>query len=113
VATSRRLLDELNIDVALEFVYKFRYQADYRNAGAEHELCHVFLGRTPRDVRANRHEIAELAYLSVDELEEAFAVNPGEFTPWFLMEWRTLRKRHGARLLAYISAVAGDGGTGS
>ncbi len=105
LATSRRLKDELNIDAALEFVYKFRYQAEYGTAGAEHELCHVFLGAAPRDVRANRHEIAELNYLSVDELEDAFAATPGRFTPWFLMEWRTLREQHGSRLLAY----AGDG----
>lgn len=100
-ATSRRLQDELNIDAELEFLYKFRYQADYGKAGAEHELCHVFLGRTPRGVRANRHEIAELKYMRVDELEVAFAATPEKFTPWFLMEWRTLREQHGARLLAY------------
>ncbi len=104
VATSRRLQDELNVDAALEFVYKFRYQADYGKSGAEHELCYVFLGGAPRDVRANRHEIAELKYLSVDELEDAFAATPAKFTPWFLMEWRTLREQHGTRLLAY----AGD-----
>jgi isopentenyl-diphosphate delta-isomerase len=102
VATSRRLQDELNVDAGLEFVYKFCYQAGYGNAGAENELCHVFLGRTTGGIRANRHEIAELEYLSADELEAAFETRPGEYTPWFRMEWRTLRERHAARLGVYI-----------
>jgi isopentenyl-diphosphate delta-isomerase len=101
-ATSRRLQDELNVVAGLEFVYKFCYQAGYGNAGAENELCHVFLGRTTQGVRANRHEIAELEYLSVDELETAFEARPDDYTPWFRMEWRTLREHHAARLEAYI-----------
>ena len=41
VATRRRLRDELNIDVELEYVYKFIYQAEFGEFGSEHELCHV------------------------------------------------------------------------
>ena len=101
LATARRLRDELNVDAELEFIYKFNYQVGYGDAGAENELCHVYLGRIPDGVRANRHEIAELDYLTGAELEQAFAANPESFTPWFRMERRTLREQQAARMDAY------------
>lgn len=102
VATSRRLQDELNIDVPLEFAYKFCYRAPFGEAGAEHELCHVYLGKAPRDFRPNENEVAAVKFLAVDELERAFVSHPEEFTPWFKMEWRTLRDEHATQLGGYI-----------
>ncbi|MDH3547499.1 MAG: isopentenyl-diphosphate Delta-isomerase, partial [Gammaproteobacteria bacterium] len=58
VATQRRLHDELNIETALEFVYRFNYQASYARLGSERELCHVYLGKTIDQVRPNEHEIS-------------------------------------------------------
>ncbi len=102
LATARRLLDELNVEAGLEFVYKFCYQADYGAAGAENELCHVYLGTAPRDIRPNASEIAAVTFMDVLDLERALDSRAGEFTPWFRMEWRTLREQHGAQLDAYI-----------
>lgn len=103
VATARRLQDELNTDARLEFVYKFRYRAEYGAAGSEHELCHVYLGRAPDDIRPNPHEIAALRFMHADELEQAFDTEPQDYTPWFRMEWRALRNEHSAQLHAYVS----------
>lgn len=104
IATSRRLADELNIEAELEHVYRFAYQATFGSAGAEHELCHVFLGRVPGEVRANVHEIEEIRYLNADSLEREFERAPGHFTPWFLMEWNTLRSDHAGALEKYLGA---------
>ncbi len=101
VATRRRLQDELNIEATLEFVYKFCYQAQFGGRGAENELCHVFLGRTAGVVRPNGHEIEAIRYLDPDALQQAFATTPEEFTPWFRMEWKTLRDEHRAVLAQY------------
>lgn len=90
VATRRRLLDELNIEAELEFVYKFAYQASYDEAGSENELCHVFLGRAPADIRPNEHEIAAVRFITPADLDREFAEQPETLTPWFNMEWRTL-----------------------
>jgi isopentenyl-diphosphate delta-isomerase len=49
LATSRRLLDELNFEAELEHLYYFCYQAEFGDAGSENELCHVFLGRSTDD----------------------------------------------------------------
>ena len=101
VATRRRLRDELNVETPVEFVYKFRYQAAFGDAGSEHELCHVFLGRAPASVEPNGHEIAAIRYASVAELERELVESPDAFTPWFKMEWEVLTTEHADRLARY------------
>ena len=101
VATTRRLQDELNIEASLEFVYKFTYQALYADKGAEHELCHVYLGHVGDDVRPNDHEIAAIRYLAPDKLLAELAGDGSMFTPWFKMEWTTLVDEHRDQLARY------------
>ena len=100
-ATARRLHDELNIEARLEFVYKFTYQAQYEDIGAEHELCHVFLGRFDGNVRPNDHEIAAIRYVAPGGLLADMADADDKFTPWFRMEWSTLVGRHRDALARY------------
>ena len=101
VATSRRLDDELNIRAELEFVYRFIYRARYGEAGSEHELCHVFLGRLTDEPRPNVSEIAALRRVRPPELDQELDASPDSFTPWFRLEWDALKKGHAARLSAY------------
>lgn len=102
-AASRRLQDELGTRAALEFVYKFTYQARYGHLGSEHELCYVYLGRIAAPVQANDHEIVSIRFVSIDELERDFRENPDRFTPWFVMEWARLKKDFAERLEEYAS----------
>lgn len=102
VATRRRLLDELHVDVPLEFVYKFRYRADFGEAGAEHELCHVFLGRLSDPPEPNDHEIAAIRFLEAEELGRELALRPERYTPWFIMEWQALGNEHSAQLAGFV-----------
>ena len=44
-AVRRRLQEELGMSAELEFLFKFRYQAQYDDQGAEHELCWVYAGQ--------------------------------------------------------------------
>lgn len=101
IATERRLLDELNITAELEFMYHFRYQASFGEAGSEHELCHVFLGRAGDDVRPNESEIASVRFVSAEELDTDLAERPERFTPWFKQEWRMLREYYADELARY------------
>jgi len=103
VATQRRLLDELNIETSLEFIYKFSYEAGFGDLGSENELCHVYLGRVGESVRANDHEIAAIRYVSVDALATELDESAGKFTPWFKMEWQTLVAEHRERLANYCA----------
>lgn len=98
VATRRRLRDELNIDASLEFVYKFQYQAAYRDLGAEHELCHVFLGNVSGEPRPNAQEIEAIRFAGVAQLDALLDDAAERFTPWFRMEWQALRRDYSAAL---------------
>lgn len=107
LATRRRLQDELNIETALEFVYKFSYRAEFGAAGSEHELCHVYLGKIDGPVAANEHEIAALRYVPADTLAGELDALPQQFTPWFKMEWLTLVHDHRAVLAHYCELSRG------
>jgi len=102
VAALRRLEDELHTTSSLEHVYYFTYQASFGELGSEHELCHVFLGRTDDNPRANATEIAEIRYVLPGELDQEFESNPDAFTPWFKLEWQCLREVHPAVLNKYL-----------
>ncbi len=101
VATQRRLLDELNIEAELEFVYKFDYQASFGERGSENELCHVYLGRAPADIRPNESEIAATRFIAPAELDREFAQEPESLTPWFRMEWQALNSGYRETLEKY------------
>ena len=103
-ATRRRLEEELGIDIELEFVYRFQYQAAFGEAGSENELCSVYLGRCLQDVKPNQTEIHAIRYLSAEELKREMESRPGEFTPWFRQEWNSLTEEHAAALYNYLSA---------
>jgi len=101
IATTRRLQQELDTGSALEFVYKFAYQARYDDQGSEHELCSVYLGRLEREATANDTEIAALRFVSARELQQEIDAEPERFTPWFKMEWQRLNEEFPNRLQVY------------
>lgn len=104
VAAGRRLEDELHTGSELQFVYRFIYQAAFGELGAEHELCHVFLGRVDGDPSANDTEIEALRYVSAADLDREFSATPNAFTPWFKLEWERLKDEFSDVLAVYASA---------
>lgn len=89
-ATMRRLEQELGMSAELEFVYKFAYQARFGDAGSEHELCWVYLGRSSGQPLPNNTEIAATRWISAAELNKELEVDGGRFTPWLKLEWQSL-----------------------
>jgi len=104
IATGRRLEDELHTTSDLQFVYKFIYQANFGELGAEHELCHVFLGRINGQPSANETEIEEMRYLSAAVLDRELDETPEAFTPWFKLEWQRLKEGFRDLLAVYTTA---------
>ena len=101
LATGRRLQQELDTASALEFIYKFAYQARFGDLGSENELCSVYLGRLEREATANDTEIAALRYAGVKTLQAEIQSNPDNYTPWFKMEWQRLNEEFPDRLSKY------------
>jgi isopentenyl-diphosphate delta-isomerase len=100
LAVSRRLTQELGFDCPLEFLYKFKYQAQFGTIGAEHEYCWVYYGRYDGRVDVNVNEIAAWRHIGIDALERELAAAPDTFTPWFKMEWLHIRANYLDGMLA-------------
>jgi isopentenyl-diphosphate Delta-isomerase len=100
-AIHRRLQEELGLRCPLHFLYKFQYQAQFDAAGAEHEVCSVFIGRCNGPVKVNRNEILAWRWIAPEVLQSELADGGAErFTPWFIMEWGRVWRDHRAALLA-------------
>jgi len=99
-AVSRRLVQELGFQCPLEFLYKFKYQAQFGAIGAEHEYCWVYHGRYDGAVDVNVNEIAAWRFIGVDDLERQLAAAPDTFTPWFKMEWVHIKANYLDGMLA-------------
>jgi len=94
-ATQRRLYEELGLRCPLEFLFKFQYQAQFDAAGAEQELCSVFIGRTSDPVRIDPNEIRAWRWISPEDLQAELAGSEADrFTPWFVMEWERILRDH-------------------
>ncbi len=94
-AIHRRLYEELGLKCPLHFLFKFKYQAQFDGAGAEHELCSVFIGRcTAPVVRANRTELAAWRWIAPAALDDEMRAGEVHFTPWSIQEWERIRRDH-------------------
>ena len=103
-AISRRLYEELGLRCPLYFLFKFKYQAQFDAAGAEHELCSVFIARCTDEVRINRNEILGWRWITPDALQAEMSGRGAErFTPWFKLEWARIWRDHRRAVLALQS----------
>jgi isopentenyl-diphosphate delta-isomerase len=100
-AVTRRLKQELGFSCPLEYLYKFKYQAQFGAVGAEHELCSVYFGRYDGPVDdVNVTEIAAWRFVGVAALETELKRAPETFTPWFKMEWVHIKANYLDGMLA-------------
>ncbi len=105
-----RLKVELGLDLPLEIVSgkqsasvgavaaqeagSFCYFADF-GLLAEHELDHVYLVEQCAEtmtISPDPEEIAELKWVSLEELDRWMKTKPEEFTAWFSPAWTLARK---------------------
>jgi len=100
-AIHRRLKEELGLSCPLHFLFKFRYQAQFDAAGAEHELCSVFIGRCTGPLKVDREEIVAWRWVSPAALQAEMAgPHASQFTPWFRLEWARVWSEHRPTVLA-------------
>jgi isopentenyl-diphosphate Delta-isomerase len=100
-AIHRRLYEELGLRCALQFLFKFQYQAQFDAAGAEQELCSVFIGRSNAAVRSNPDEISAWRWVGPEALQaELTGSGADKFTPWFKLEWARIWRDYRAALFA-------------
>lgn len=91
-AVNRRLLEELGVSAELEYLYQFKYTADFMGQGSENELCAVYAGvlKDTQSLDPNPTEIADCRWVMPDALNAWLRDQPDQFTPWFKLEWTRL-----------------------
>jgi len=102
-AIHRRLYEELGLRCPLQFLFKFQYQAQFESAGAEQELCSVFIGRSRHTVRTDPDEIMAWRWIRPEALQAELAADAEKFTPWFKIEWARIWQDHRSAVLALRS----------
>lgn len=83
LATKRRLMQEMGIDLTTEFAYKFIYRAPLDHGLTEHELDYVFVGQFDGAPNVNKDEVSEWKFADLNFLREDIAKHPNEYTAWF------------------------------
>jgi len=104
-AIHRRLYEELGLRCPLHFLFKFQYQAQFDETGAENELCSVFVGRCTDSVKINCDEILAWRWVSPEALQAEMAAGAGNFTPWFMLEWGRIWRDHRTQALSIQSEL--------
>ncbi len=82
-AAQRRMQEELGIEAEITPKFHFIYKADVGQDLWEHELDHVFTGTYEGEFKLNNEEVAEVKYVSMEELELEMTETPEHFTEWF------------------------------
>ncbi len=82
-AASRRLKEEMGLTCDLKFLFSFQYRADVGDELIEHELDHVFIGRTDDSPSADPAEASDWSFFTSAEIESHLKETPERFTAWF------------------------------
>ncbi len=82
-AARRRLKEEMGMEADLQFVFKFMYKAPFDNLLTEHEIDHVFIGKTDQLPVINPKEVASYKYMKPEDIKLDMEQNPQSYTVWF------------------------------
>lgn len=82
-AAKRRLQEEMGMSSELTFLFKFQYKCDFENGLIEHELDHVFIGKTDDTPHLNTDEAMAFKWMSIENLEQDMFSYPENYTFWF------------------------------
>ena len=82
-AAKRRLREEMGFDTPLHKAFTFTYKAVFDNGLTEFEFDHVFIGHYDGPIAANRDEVSDYTYKSVEEVRSNLSSHPHKYTEWF------------------------------
>jgi isopentenyl-diphosphate Delta-isomerase len=101
-AARRRLNEELGVSAALSFGFFSRYRTELDGGMQENELVYVYFGRLTSAPRPDPAEIADVAFLSCEEVGRRIKRRPNEFAFWFKHYFR----HHGADITRLAKRAA-------
>lgn len=92
-AAERRLSEEMGMRCELVPAFHFVYRSELDGGLIEHELDHVFMGRTSAVPVVNSEEVAGYRYARWEDVEQEMAEAPERFTVWFRICFSEVRRR--------------------
>jgi len=98
----RRLKEELGVAPPLSFGFFARYRAELDNGMHENEFVYVYFGRLAEEPRPDPAEIAEVAWLSCEDVRRRLKQSPDAFAFWF----RHYFERHGGEIARLAKSAA-------
>lgn len=90
MAAQRRLQEEMGIGTDLHHRFSFIYKAAFGNGLQEHELDHVFFGRTNDTPAPDPHEVYDWRFVEMAALQVEMERAPEQFTAWLHHCWPML-----------------------
>jgi isopentenyl-diphosphate Delta-isomerase len=91
-AAQRRLREEMGLDCALTAVGNFTYRADVGGGLVEHELDHVFVGRSASEPVPDPGEVREYRWAHLDDIVREMRERPNDFVAWLAPAMAALRR---------------------
>jgi len=91
----KRITEEIGLACdGLRYLFRFAYQARYREIGVEREVCHVYAasGIDGLAIALNTREVSEARFLEIPRSAELVTAETEDFTPWFLLAFRQGRE---------------------
>ena len=82
-AANRRLKEEMGLTADLRFAFSFIYKAELDNGLIEHELDHIYYGKSDDIPLINPEEVSDYKYISLSDLARDMQSNPEKYTEWF------------------------------
>jgi isopentenyl-diphosphate delta-isomerase type 1 len=93
-AAPRRLEEEFNLIIGLEYADRFHYQAHFPNGLIENEVDHVFVGwYQGEEIHPNPREIQAYRWIDLIALKAEMAEKRGQFTPWLAEALRIAERK--------------------
>lgn len=81
-AVNRRLKEEMGLQCEATKVFQFIYRAELEHGLIEHELDHVFFGKTNELPVLNLEEASDWKFVQMKDLEIEISEFPERFTVW-------------------------------
>lgn len=91
-AAARRLREEMGLDLALQAVGAFRYEARVGDL-IEHEYDHVLVGRSDAPPRPDPAEVSAWRWTPLEELRADLTAHPERYSAWLPQALEVLERR--------------------
>lgn len=78
----KRLKEEMGIECETNFQFSFIYRTDFGNGLTEHELDHVYFGKSDELPVPNILEAKDWKYIALEQLEKSIHQNPQDYSYW-------------------------------